>query len=359
LNKRAYNRVVFLSLALFAFLHPLPTLISQTVKGAYPIFPPSGPLKGKPVEQQGPFLKSMGLTLVGGRFQDRSLPKQLRASGLKTLGMIVLWEGEGHWKSHPESRPVMADGSPLPQVQGYAGVCPNQEWLQQQKLEEIKGMLRTGSYDVIILDFIRYPVHWEVPKPTMPDTCYCRVCLSRFQKETGVYLPRELNSVADQSAWIRKNHADRWFQWRAYQITAFCAKVSELRDRYSSGTLISLAAIPWQPSDYDNAAHKVAGQDFRQLAKFIEVFSPMSYNVLNGRPVQWIGEVNAYFVQETGRQVWPIVIFDQEKKLSGTSWRETYQQALSQGADGFILFPFPSMIGSEGYNVFWEMFGHR
>ena len=353
------KRTIFLSMALFVFLVPGDRLMGQIVVGAYPTYPPAGPLQGKPAEQQVRFLKSMGITLAGGRFQDGSLPKQLRAVGIKTLGLIVLWQGEEHWQSHPESRPVMADGRKLPKVKSYAGVCPNQEWLHKQKFEEIKGMFRSGHYDVICLDFIRYPIYWEVSEPDLPDTCYCSTCLGKFQKDTGVDIPRDLTRVPDQSVWIQKNHADRWVRWRADQITAFCAKVSELRDRLSAKTLISLAAVPWQPSDYDNAIYKVVGQDFRQLAKVIEVFSPMSYHVLNGRPVQWIGEVNAYLSRETGRQVWPFVIFDQEKKLSRDAWKETYKQALSQGADGFIVFPFPNMTGSEGYNVFLEMFSHR
>jgi hypothetical protein len=359
LSDMFFKRLILLSLIFSVFLTPRPTLMGQSVKGAYPIFPPAGPLQGKPVEQQVRFLKSMGFTLVGGRFRDGTIPKQLRAAGFKTLGMVVLWQGEEHWKSHPESRPILADGNPMPKFKEYAGVCPNQEWLQKQKLEEIKGMLSSGYYDVITLDFMRYPIHWEVPEPNIPDTCYCPACLGKFQKETGVRIPKELKRVTDQSAWILKNHADQWYRWRADQITAFCTKVSGLRDHSSPKTLISLAAVPWQPSDYDDAIYKVVGQDFRALAKVIEVFSPMSYSVLNGRPVQWIGEVNAYFIRETGRQVCPLILIDPLTKLPASTWKEIYRQAFSQGADGFIVSPFPNMTGSDAYNVFWDMFGHR
>jgi len=359
LSHRFCKRMILVWLILSVFLTPRVLLMGQHVRGTYPIFPPAGPLQGKPVEQQVRFLKSMGFTLAGGRFPDGSIPKQLRGAGFKTLGMVVLWQGEEHWKSHPESRPILANGNPLPMVNGYAGVCPNQEWLQKLKLEEIKGMFSSGYYDVISLDFMRYPVHWEVPEPDIPDTCYCPACLGKFQKDIGVRIPKELKRVTDQSAWIRKDHADQWYRWRADQITAFCAKISGLRDHLSPKTLISLAAVPWQPSDYDNAIYKVVGQDFRALAKVIEVFSPMSYSVLNGRPVQWIGEVNAYFIRETGRQVWPFVLIDPESKLPTSTWKEIYRQALSQGADGFIVFPFPNLAGSDSYNVFWNLFGHR
>ncbi|MFN8006453.1 MAG: hypothetical protein U0V70_05400 [Terriglobia bacterium] len=336
-----------------------PNLLGQVIRGAYPVFPPSGVLQGKTVEQQVRFLKSMGVTLVGGRFQDGTLPKQLRAAGMKTLGMIVLWEGEEHWKSHPESQPVMSDGSPLPQFQDYAGVCPNQEWLQKLKLEEIKTLLQHGYYDVIALDFLQYPVQWKSSNPELPDTCYCRVCLGKFQKQTGIQIPRELKQVADQAAWIRQNQASRWIRWRADQITAFCDKVSQLRDRTRPTTLIALSAIPWQSTEYNNAIYQVAGQDLKRLSKFVEVFAPMSYFQSLDRPVQWIAEVNAYFAHETGRQIWPRILMDSGNPLSRNGWKQVYELSSSRGADGFIITPFPSATGSEAYTVFLEMFGNR
>ncbi len=86
------------------------------------------------------------------------------------------------WRSHPESRPIMSDGQPLFKDRWYAGVCPNRPWLRRKKLREIERMLKSGHYDVINLDFIRYPVHWEVPEPRIPDTCYCSVCLIESRK---------------------------------------------------------------------------------------------------------------------------------------------------------------------------------
>ena len=111
-----------------------------------------------------------GYDLAGGRFQDSSLPNALRAAGIRTAGLVVLFQGEQHWKSHPESRPLTASGELLFKDRWYAGVCPNQPWLRREKLTEIEQMLRSGWYDYINLDFIRYPVHWEVPAPRIPDT---------------------------------------------------------------------------------------------------------------------------------------------------------------------------------------------
>ncbi len=188
-------------------------------------------------------------------------------------------------------------------------------------------------------------------------TVYYARLSKKFQRDTGISIPATVSDVPKTSAWIKGNYQDRWYRWRAAQITSFCAEVKQLRDRIRPETLISLAAVPWQPEDYDNAIYRVVGQDFRALARVVDVFNPMSYHVLNGRPVGWIGEVNAYLVRETGRRVWPFVIFDQDNALSRQGWRTVYRQALSNGAEGLIAFPFPKMIDTEGYEVFVERLG--
>jgi len=320
--------------------------------GAYPTFPPAGPLKGKSAEEQAAILHAMGINLAGGKFTDAAIPTALRKAGIRTYGLVVLFQGEQHWKSHPESRPVTAAGLPLPKDRWYAGVCPNQDWLRQEKLQEIESMLASGWYDVINLDFIRYPVHWEVPEPKIHDTCYCPVCLRKFSADTGITLPNSGNPAA----WIAVHHDARWRRWRADQITAFCLDVKRLRDRIRPQTLLTLAAVPWQPSDYNNAIYRIIGQDFQALAGAIDVFQPMSYHVLNGRPVAWVGVVNRYLARETGKPVWPFVIFDPDRPLNTAGWTQLLGEALTGGASGLLAFPFPKMT-SPGLDVFRAKFG--
>lgn len=332
---------------------------AQPVIGLYPTYPASGSLIGASPAQQADQLRAMGATLAGGRFEDEAIPKALRQAGIRTFGLVVVFAGEEHWQSHPESRPVMADGEPLFKDRWYAGVCPNQPWLRRQKLLEIEKMLESGFYDVINLDFIRYPVHWEVPEPRIPDTCYCTTCLRKFERDNSLSIPAPITDIRRVSAWIKTNHEERWYRWRAAQITSFCAEVKRMRDRIRPETQIALAAVPWRPSDYDNAIYRVVAQDFEALAEVVDVFNPMSYNVLNGRPVDWVGEVNAHLTRATGRPVWPFVFYSPDIPLSRSGWLRLYEEALSNGAGGLIAFPFPKMIDTEAHKAFTERFGRR
>lgn len=354
----AYRFTVFLALWFLMVFAPF-RLPAQVTVGAYPTYPAVGPLEGTSPQEQARWLRARGITLAGGRFKDGEIPEALRAEGIKTFGLVVLWQGEQHWTSHPESRPITAVGQPLFKDRWYAGVCPNQDWLREAKLNEIEAMLTSGYYDVINLDFIRYPVHWEVPEPRIPDTCYGPVCLRKFQKDTGIRIPDSLAQVSEKARWIKANHVDAWYRWRADQITGFAAEVKRLRDEIRPATLISLAAVPWQASDYDNAIYRVVGQDFKALAAVIDVFNPMSYHALNHRRVEWIGEVNRDLRRVTGKPVWPFVIFDTEHELRREEWRETFGQALANGATGLIVFPFKNLWDSEGRDAFLERFAGR
>jgi len=338
--------------------------MAQSTVGLYPTFPPVGPLENKSPVEQSEFLRSLGVNLAGGPFEDDAIPDALRAAGIKTMGLVVLFQGEQHWKAHPESRPIMANGKPLFKDEWYAGVCPNQGWLRRQKLAEIEAMLASGRYDVINLDFIRYPVRWEPAKPKMPDTCYCAVCLRKFEQDTGIELPAKTESARKNARFIRAKHLERWHRWRADQITNFCRDVAAIRDRVNKDVQISLAALPWQPDDHDNAIYRVVGQDFRALADVIDVFNPMSYYLLSERPVTWIGEVNKYFVRITGRPVWPFVIYPPHypellEGVTAEDWDAAYSQSLSGGSAGLIAFPFRLMPGQIGFEVFQRRFGPR
>ena len=162
---------------------------AQPVIGLYPTYPAAPPLAGKSPGEQAAQLRSMGATLAGGRFKDGAIPKALRQAGIKTFGLVVLFQGEEHWQSHPESRPIMADGQPLFKDRWYAGVCPNQPWLRREKLSEIEGMLESGRYDVINLDFIRYPGTGRFPSRRSPTPAIARFVSGSFRETPASRFP--------------------------------------------------------------------------------------------------------------------------------------------------------------------------
>lgn len=74
-----------------------------------------------------------GFNAVFGGFRDRRLVRALRRRGIKVYAEVSLFVGKKHWRRRG-GRPVTATGRPLGKQGWYAGVCPNQAWLQRKKL---------------------------------------------------------------------------------------------------------------------------------------------------------------------------------------------------------------------------------
>jgi hypothetical protein len=320
------------------------SIATQPAAGVYPIVPPLGPLAKRTPEKQADLIQSWGFRLAGGPFKDDRLPRALRERGIRTLRIVSVFEGANHWKKHPESRPIDSTGTPLELDDWYAGVCPNFEPLRRSKLRQIGRLLESGRYDVLVLDFVRWPVLWERPHPKIPKTCYCEACRERFQRDTNVRLPP--GSIPEIAKWIDDNHREAWERWRAERITSFVRDVRGLRDRAGKGTLIGVVVVPWT----DERLREVAGQDLRALAPEADVFLPMSYNGMVEKPVNWVTDVNVFVAQETKKLVWPIVLFDEQRRLTRQQW-DTYLSHALRGSKGLVAFPFRSVFKSPGLGV--------
>jgi hypothetical protein len=327
-------------------------IAAPPVAGVYPIVPPIGPLARRSPEAQAELLFRWGFRLAGGPFKDDRLPRALRERGIRTLTMVGVFQGANHWKKHPESRPIDSTGRPIDKDHWYAGVCPNQEWLREKKLDQIEGLLGSGRYDVLVLDFVRWPVLWERANPKVAKTCYCKVCREQFQQDSGVRLPP--GSIPEIAKWIDDNHSEKWTKWRADRITDFVRDVKARRDRSSAKTLIGIAVVPWT----DERLLEIAGQDLRGLAKEADVFLPMSYHRMMGKPVQWVSEVNTFVARETKKQVWPILLFDEQRRLTSKQW-DVYLSHALRGSDGVVAFPFRSVPKSPGLSVITQQLNER
>jgi hypothetical protein len=161
-------------------------------------------------------------------------------------------------------------------------------------------------------------------------------------------------SIPEIAKWIDDNHAEKWTKWRADRITDFVADVKQRRDRASAKTLIGVAVVPWT----DERLMEIAGQDLRGLAKHADVFLPMSYHKMMGKPVQWVSEVNTFVARETKKQVWPILLFDDQRRLTSKQW-DVYLSHALRGSDGVVAFPFRSVPKSPGLSVITHQLNER
>lgn len=266
----------------------------------------------------------------------------MSAEGIKIFVDIVCFQGEHYWKTNPECRPVNSDGQPIQKIKWYAGVCPSQLWLREQIIIKSKKFAKQAGIKGIWLDFIRYPVHWEVSNPQKEQSCFCSVCLNRFQKETNLTIPANLKSIKEKANWILKEHKSDWIQWKCQNIAQFVKGVRAAVKSVNPECILGIFSVPWHD---DEGAQEIVGQNYSLLAESVDIFSPMLYYSLNKRNPEWIQEFVTYTIQKTRRPVWPILYAgDSYHPVSVDELQKAMQLSNQSGGQGILVISWDELI---------------
>jgi len=298
----------------------------------------NGWFRGKSEEEILSLLHSWNVNAVFGVHQDRKLAEVLRKGGIRIFAEFTVFAGEKYWDEFPGSRPVTAGGEFLAKRDWYAGVNPADERIRSRKLQDFRELLETYDLDGVWLDFIRWPCHWEEIDPVLEKTSYDRVTLEKFRKEMGIEAGFPEDSIKAAQL-IDNRYREEWREWRCGQITSWVTEARGIIDTCSPGTRLGLFGVPWI-RDFDDAIISVIGQDYRALGASVDVFSPMVYHLMCGRPVGWIGEVTEWIGRATGREVLPIIqTVDEPSVLTPAELAEAVRVSLDcPGSAGVILF---------------------
>ena len=302
-------------------------------------------------------LKQKGVNAVFGGYENPALRNELRKAGIKVYAEIGIFAGANYWKTHPESRPVTSLGKPMEKEDWYGGVCPNQEWLRKQKLDEIKKLCTQSQVDGIWLDFIRYPCHWEVKEPKLIQTCFCPRCLGLFQKQTHITIPATLKSTKTKADWILTQHKQEWTAWKCSVITGYVQECNQLIKKQNPKIVVGLFGVPWNKTEYHNAIAEIIAQDYVALSKYIDIFSPMVYHKLCYRNVPWIHTAAENIHQLTQKPVVPIVqACSIPDKIDNTEFIQTVQTGLESPSSGVILFTLDYALKENKYILLDDLF---
>lgn len=220
--------------------------------------------------------------------------------------------------------------------------CPGDQKVWREKLDEIEHTLLKFEVDGIFLDSTRFSTRWEVPKPQFLDHSNCSVCVRRFRADTGLKEPK----------------GDVWVEWKCQQITSFVAETAKIIQSSGRKIELGLFAVPWTKSDFDGAIRKVIGQDFERLLTYVNVFSPMTYHKMCGRPVAWIAETVQYFHELTGKPVLPLVQTENKPTaISVEEFRQSLNAAARPPSEGVIVFFLEDLLAQPGkLNAVAEVF---
>ncbi len=260
---------------------------------------------------------------------DEKLVACLKHHQIKVYLDVNLFEHQQLWQRYPEARPCDKFGNLMNPIHWYYGVCPNRPEVRNEKLRLIESALAIDGIDGLLLDFIRYPCHWEeVKTPEITEYCFCSHCLKQFTHEVG--------GSPEGGDWIR---------WKCQQITRFVRDVRRRLDASKKPLTLGVCAVPWTERDFHGAIHTIIGQDFEAFAPYVDLFAPMTYHMLTEHSLDWIQEIVTYIMHLTGKPVMPFVqSFDNPTILSAHEFARSLDMAIQPPSSGVMIFHFEDLV---------------
>lgn len=233
-------------------------------------------------------------------------------------------------------------------------VCPAREDYIRRKIGRLKALVAAGDPYAVSLDFIRYFVFWEKVAPdrapaTLPQTCFCPVCLAGFEKEMGLALPATLGTTADKARWILSAHAAEWTEWKCRTIARAVERLARAAREVKPAVKVNLHAVPWRHDDFGGAVRSVAGQDLARLAPFVDLISPMCYHHMVRRPPAWVHDVVADISSRTGAPVLASIQVSEAyvpEPLPPGEFRAAVVEALKPPSTGVVLWSWDALAKS-------------
>lgn len=290
------------------------------------------PFLSKSVQEQVAILRSWGVDSVFGGYENARFIDAMHDAGLNVYAEFPCFVGKEWWTTLPESRPVLRDGTPMEPDDWYHGINPTVPEVRTDRLKALETLIQTHKIDGVWLDFIRWPCHWEVAQPKLVQTGFDAVTRSRFTQDTGI-------ENIDQQP-------EQWTDWCCQQITDWVAQARAVVDRSDAQPTLGLFGVPWLLDEYDGAIRTIIGQDYPALARYIDVFSPMTYHRMCDRDVDWIGRVIQGIYEQTGKPVCPIIqSLDEPAPLPAEEYSRALELALSHAdSKGVIVFNLEGIL---------------
>jgi hypothetical protein len=281
-------------------------------------------------------------------------------AGLRWIASIACFSDHAHQNNvleeRPELWPVDEHGERRAPMEWYVGVVPTFEDYNASRVHLAESIARNHAVDGLLLDFIRWPIHWELelrPEALPPrESSFDAHTLARFEAESGAQLPPAEAGIGERVRWIRAHAAEEWLSFKCRVITTLVREATA-RIRAIRGTSFTVGVFTLPlPS---NNLEAIAGQKLSDLASLVNWIAPMAYHAIVHRPPSWVAEVIEHATRVAPGQTLPVVqISSAEGAEPGADWGPPISPAEAEqvirlaldanGVCGLIAFPGSALL---------------
>lgn len=315
------------------------------------IYEAAGPFDGLFREWRGLGVNSLFVSETLLRNAD--FRGQARTSGMTLFLIFPVFQNPEALKEDPGLAAVTAAGGPA-REEWVEFVCPAREDYLSRRAAHLRDLVAEFGPDVVSLDFIRYFVFWEKVAPdrapeSLPQTCFCPVCLAGFEKEMGARIPSELAATAEKAKWILETHASEWAEWKCRVVARAVERLAAAAREARPGVKINIHAVPWRKDDFGGAVRSIAGQDLARLAPYADFISPMCYHHMVRRSPAWVHDVVADISAQTHAAILASTQVSEayvEETLAPEEFRAALEEALKPPSIGVVLWSWDALSKS-------------
>jgi hypothetical protein len=243
-------------------------------------------------------------------------------------------------------------------MEWYVGMLPTDRRRQEEALAEIRSIARAHPVDGIFLDFVRWPLHWEIelrPGRARPlDSSFDAATLTKFE-ETTEALPRDLHTTAARAAWIRQNRLTQWVEFKCKIVSDFVREARSAVKETKPDVELGIYVVP----DVNGLTEPLTRQRITDLAPLVDCVAPMLYHNILLQPPSWVAWTLAPMVKVAGKKTLPVlqadsnrdpaVVGDWGPPMLDADWSATLSEVAARSdIGGLIVFPGATLIGRRG-----------
>ncbi|BCJ75180.1 hypothetical protein CS0771_47240 [Catellatospora sp. IY07-71] len=263
-------------------------------------------------------------------------------AGLSVYGSIACFSDHADPRPREDLRPVDEHGG-WTAMEWYTGLIPTDPDHVQALVRRCAD-LATGPADGLVLDFLRWPLHWELelrPGATPRSASFDPVTLTSFTRATGHPVPADPREAARL---LLGPLYEPWHTWREQVITDVTAGIAAAVRAARPGLPLGMFLVPgdaWQ--------RRLVGQDIAALGQHVDGFLAMTYHAILHQPPSWVARTVADLAARTTRPVVTMVQTTTDPALArGADWgdrldADAFAQTLAEVDGPLCLFPAEGM----------------
>ena len=236
-------------------------------------------------------------------------------AGLETHVSVPCFSAHAwpHLVKGMDLHPIQADRSHRRQMEWYTGLVPTDHGYNQALLRRISAVAEARPAGVV-LDFIRWPLHWELElrasTPEPDESSFDSTSIASF----GTWLDERgiRTDVALDPSLMIGPLRDSWTEFKCDVITSFASDAAESVRAVDAAITVGAFIVPAHHAN----RRRLVGQDVESLSRCLDVLYPMTYHAILEEPPELVGRITRDVSERSSAPVVPVVQVTADAKVA-------------------------------------------